>query len=110
MVVFSDIIVCLHVSNLASWIVGNRGKGQKEQIGSLSSQNVGLKVHALKPKYFICERTLETPSRFLFICLKHISIGMIFCLEEENLKEMRTDGGRVIGWKSKQIWRRQESH
>lgn len=56
----------------------------------------GPKVHNPKLMYFICRRTLEAPSQFLFI-RNIFLIGMIFCLEEQNLKEMRTDGGRVIG-------------
>lgn len=56
-----------------------------------------LKVQTLKLMSFIDGRNLEAPSLFLLIYLKHISIDMIFCLEEENLKEMKTDGSRVIG-------------
>lgn len=59
--------------------------GQKEQIGPVSGQNVGPKIHMAKWMYFVDDRTLEASSQSLFIYLKHISIGVIFCLEEQNL-------------------------
>lgn len=69
--------VCLQVSNLEAKLL-ETGIGQKEQIGPLSSQNVGLKIHTLNVFF---RWAIFRGSVSVLIYLKHI-VGVIFCLEE----------------------------
>lgn len=67
--IFNDVIMCVYMSVIWQAKLLEMGIGQKEQIGPLCSQNVGLKIRTRKWMYFLGGRSLEAPSQFLFIYL-----------------------------------------
>lgn len=66
-IISSSMVMCVCRSVIRQTKLLEMSKGHKEQIGSLHGQNVGLKVHNIKPIYFIWGKTPEAPPQFLFI-------------------------------------------